>query len=264
MILDKFDLSGRSAIVTGGGRGIGRAIALALAEAGADLLITARSLDQLEETAQLIAGRGRRAVVVRTDVTDSAQVNEMAARAFAEFGQVDILVNNAGGGSAGFGMELQDLPDDIWGGGIDNNLSSVFYCSRAIVPRMAERGSGVVINNASGYGLRGGRNNFIYAAAKGGVIQFTRSLCLTYAARGIRANALLPGAVPHNEAMAAGFHHGKFIPIGRPGTVEDMAMLAVFLASDASAHMNGEVVISDGGALAAGIAPTGMAPLWDA
>lgn len=260
MILDKFDLTDRTAIVTGGGRGIGRAIAIALAEAGAHVLISARTVEQLEETAREIESRGRRAVVVATDVTDSAQVNAMAERAFAAFGEVDILVNNAGGG--GFGGELHEIDDAAWHAGIDNNLASVFYCSRAVVPRMAERGRGVVINNASGFGLRGGRNNFMYASAKGGVIQFTRSLCLTYAARGVRANALLPGAIPHNEMMAGFFHHGRYMPIGRVGTVEDMAMLAVYLASDASAHLNGEVVISDGGALAAGIAPTGMAPVY--
>ena len=262
MILDKFDLTGRTAIVTGGGRGLGRAMALALAEAGADIVVAARTVDQLEEAAALVRERGRRALVSPCDVTESAQVNAMVERAYAEFGQIDILINNAGGGTGGAGKTLAELTDEDWRLSIDTNLTSVFYGSRAVAPRMAERGSGVIINIASGFGLRGGRNNFGYASAKGGVVQFTRSLALTYGERGVRCNAILPGAVPHTEASAEFFRHGRYIPLGRLGTSEDIALLAVFLASDAAAHIHGEVVISDGGALAAGIAPTGMAPLW--
>ena len=119
---------------------------------------------------------------------------------------------------------------------------------------------GKIINVASGYGLRGGKHNYMYACSKGAVLQFTRSLALTYADNNIQTNCIVPGIFPHNEAMMRFFKGGKFIPIGRPGQDEDVGPLAIFLASDASNHVNGELIIIDGGGLAGGVVPTGVAP----
>jgi NAD(P)-dependent dehydrogenase (short-subunit alcohol dehydrogenase family) len=260
-ILDKLRLDGKVAIVTGAGRGLGRAMSIALAEAGADIVAAARTQAQLEETAEQVRARGRRCLVVPTDVTNPAQVNAMVEQAIAEFGRVDILVNNAGGGTAGYGKTLPDITDEEWRVGIDTNLSSAFYCTRAVIPHMLGQGGGKIVNIASGYGLRGGRNNYMYTAAKAGLINFTRTLALTYATDNIQANCIAPGVFPHTEQMAQLFYGGKFIPMGRVGRAEELALAVVFFVSQLSNHMMGETLVVDGGGVAGGQAPTGLAPV---
>jgi NAD(P)-dependent dehydrogenase (short-subunit alcohol dehydrogenase family) len=260
MILDSFSLESKVAIITGGGRGLGRAMALRFADCGADLLIAARTLAQLEETAAEVRQLGRKCLIQQTDVSRSDQINAMVAAAIAEFGQIDILVNNAGIGEDSFGKRIEQITDEDWRNGIDTNLSSQFYCARAAIPHMLKRKRGKIINVASGYGLRGGKHNYMYACSKGAILQLTRSLALTYAEDNIQTNCIVPGIFPHNEAMMKFFKGGKFIPIGRPGQDEDVGPLAVFLASDASNHINGELVVIDGGGLAGGIVPTGVEP----
>jgi len=260
MILDNFKLDGKTVIITGAGRGLGRAMAIRFADCGADIVAASRTVAQLEETAAEVRKRGRKCLVVPTDVARSDQVNAMAAAAFKEFGQVDVLINNAGIGEESFGKPIEEISDDDWHRGIDTNLSSQFFAARAVLPRMVARKRGKIINVASGYGLRGGKHNYMYACSKGAILQLTRSLALTYAEHNIQTNCIVPGIFPHNEAMMRFFKGGKFIPIGRPGQDEDVGPLAVFLASDASNHINGELLIIDGGGLAGGITPTGVAP----
>ena len=264
MILDSFKLDGKVAIITGAGRGLGRAMAVRFANCGADVVAAARTVSQLEETAAEVRKIGRKCLIVRTDVSDSSQVNAMAAAALKEFGKVDILINNAGAGEDSFGKPLEKISDDEWHHGLDNNLSSQFYCARAILPQMVKQKRGKVINVASGYGLRGGKHNYMYACAKGAVLQLTRSLALTYAEHNIQVNCIVPGIFPHNERLMQFFKGGKFIPIGRVGEDADVGPLAVFLSSEASNHINGELVIIDGGGLAGGITPTGVAPAMPA
>lgn len=260
MILDRFRLDGRVAVVTGAGRGLGRAMALALAAAGADIVAAARTAAQLEETARAVEALGRRCLVVPTDVTQPEQVNRLVRSAVEGLGAVDILVNNAGGGTAGMGKPIQEITDEEWRLGIDTNLSSVFYCCRAVVPHMQERGRGKIINVASGYGLRGGRHNYMYASAKAGVVNFTRSLALTLARDNIQVTCIAPGFFPHSEQAGQRIRGGAYIPVGRPGRDEEIGPLAVYLASDASNYLTGETIVLDGGGLAGGVTPTGWAP----
>ncbi len=260
MILDKFDLSGRTAIITGAGTGLGQAMSLALADAGCDIVGAARRLEPLEETRAMVEKKGRRFLVVQADATDSAQVQRMVDRAIAESGRVHILINNAGGGGAGRGKTFPELSDEDWRLGIDTNLTSAFYCSRAIVPHFLENGGGRIINVTSGWGFRGGRGNFMYSIAKGGVIQLTKALAMTYAQDDIRATCIAPGSFPYRAAEEQRERMGSLQPIGRVGRVEEIGALAVFLASDAAEYMSGETVLCDGGAIAGGVTPAGFAP----
>ncbi|HXR36605.1 MAG TPA: SDR family NAD(P)-dependent oxidoreductase [Candidatus Binataceae bacterium] len=257
MILDSFKLDGKVAIITGAGRGLGRAMAVRFAQAGADVVAAARTLAELEQTAELVRATGRKCLIAQTDVTRSDQVNAMAAAAIKELGRIDILINNAGGYHKGMGKPLHELTDDEWREGIDTNLTGQFYCCRAVVTQMLKQQGGKIINIASGWGLRGGKNVFAYACAKGAVLQLTRSLAVTYSRKNIYINCIVPGIF---EGAAQYFQGGKFIPIGRIGQDAELGPLALFLASDASNHLNGAFITIDGGGLAGGISPTGSLP----
>jgi len=260
MILESFSLEGKLAIITGAGRGLGRAMALRFANCGADVVAASRTVAQLEETAAAVRQIGRRCLITPTDVSRSDQVNAMVAAAMSEFGKIDVLVNNAGAGEDSIGKAIEEISDDEWRSGIDNNLTSQFYCARAVLPHMVRQRRGKIINVASGYGLRGGKHNYMYACSKGAILQLTRSLALTYAEHNIQTNCIVPGIFPHNERLMRFFKGGKFIPIGRVGEDEDVGPLAVFLAAEASNHLNGELIAIDGGGLAGGITPTGVVP----
>lgn len=260
-VLDKFNLDGKVAIVTGAGRGLGRAMAVALADAGADIVATARTHAQIEETAEIVRATGRKCLVVTCDVTDSGSVKAMVDSTLAEYAHIDVLVNNAGGATDGFGNALEAITDAQWRVGIDTNLTGAMYCSRAVIPHMMEQGRGKIINVTSGFGLRAGNNNFIYTSAKAGLINFTRSVTMTYAPT-IQANLIAPGLFPHGEQwMIDWWKGGKFVPMGRLGEDAELGPLCVFLASDATSYMNGQIVVLDGGGLAGGEVPTGFAPV---
>ena len=260
MIRDKFDLSGKVAIVTGSGTGLGQAMALALAEAGVDIVTSGRRPEPLQETKALVEAKGRRCLAVSTDVTNSEQVNAMVAKTIAEFGRVDILINNAGGGGAGRGKTLPEITDEDWHEGMDSNLTSAFFCSRAVVPYMLEQGGGRIINVTSGWGFRAGRGNFMYAISKGGVVQLTKALAMTYARDNIRCTCIGPGQFPFRATEEMRRQIGELQPMGTVGEREQIGALAVFLCSDASDYVSGETVLVDGGANAAGLTPAGVAP----
>ncbi len=260
-MLESLSLDGRVVVITGGGTGLGRAMGRHLARAGADIVVAARRLAPIEEAADEFRSMGRRSLAIPTDVTDSAQVNALIERVIAEFGGVDVLVNNAGGG--GGGKQIWEITDEEWRVGIDTNLTGAFYCSRAVMKHMVDRGSGRIVNISSGQGLRGQRGSFMYGTAKGGVIQLTRVLAATYGSAGVTSTCIVPGMIPVREQAGDDAPNPRlaFMPMGRAGTPEEMGPLAVFLASDASAYMNGEMFYCDGGAMAGGAATTGYAPV---
>ena len=264
MVLESLSLKGKVAIITGGGTGLGKAMTLAMARAGADIVVAARRPGPLEETADEVRALGRRALGVSTDVTDSRQVNDMVERTYAEFGKIDVLVNNAGLDVVF--RPITEITDEEWRHGIDTNLTGAFYCSRAAVKFMQAQKSGKIINISSGFGFRGGRNYYIYGAAKAGVISLTQTLALSLAEDNIQVNCIAPGLywtrpAETEQAKEIKRMRGRFIPIGRVGDPEELGPICVFLASDASSYMTGVVINPDGGSLASGFAPTGMAPI---
>lgn len=262
-MLESLRLDGRRVIVTGAGRGLGRQMALHLADAGADVVCAARTPEQIETVAEEIRSRGRRALVVPTDVTDSRQVDALVDRTIAEWGGFEVLIANAGGGGASAGKRVNQISDADWRDTIDTNLSSAFYCARAAAAHFHDRG-GVIITVASGTALRGDARLIAYGAAKAGVITLTQGLATQLARYDIRVNCIVPGFVLQRtletqEEIEVARNQGARIPAGRVGEAWELGPLAVYLASDASSYVTGEAFVIDGGGLAGGLAPTG----WD-
>ena len=262
-MLEALSLDGKVAVVTGGGTGLGKEMALALARAGADLVLAARRPGPIEATASLARNLGRKALAVPTDVTDSSQVGRLVQKALASFGKVDVLLNNAGMVEDQGGVPIWEINDEDWRTVLDANLTGAFYCARAIAKHMVDRGRGKIINMASGFGLRGGRDNYAYGCAKGGVIQLTRILATSLGRYGVTSNCIVPGLFPtEGTASSRGtLPSAEYIPVGRVGDPRELGPVAVFLASPASDYMNGEMFAIEGGGLAGGYAPTGHAPV---
>ena len=263
-MLESLSLDGRSVVITGGGTGLGRAMVRALARAGTDLAIAGRRSGPIEEAAAEVRDLGRDAVAVPTDVTDSEQVNRLISASIDRFGKLDVLINNAGAVQDNVRKPIWEITDEEWHRIMDVNLTGAFYCSRAASQPMVAQGHGKIINVASGFGMRGGREIYMYCCSKGGMIQLTRTLSFNLARYGVTANSIVPGFVPTGDMGATTSslpRSGDFLPIGKLGKPEDFGPLAVFLASGASDYMTGEMIIADGGGLAGGITPTGHAPL---
>ncbi len=262
-MLDHLDLDDRVAIVTGGGTGLGREMVLALAGAGAAVVAAGRREGPITDVARLAAASGARALAIPTDVTDSHRVDRLMARTIDELGKVDVLVNNAGMVRDQGGAPIWDIDDQEWHRVLDANLTGAFYCSRAVAKHMSGRGEGKIINISSGFGLRGGRDNYMYACAKGALVQLTRTLATSLGRYGVTSNCLVPGLFPTEGVNASRetLPSGDLIPIGRTGRPQEIGPAIVLLASSASDYMNGATFAIDGGALAGGYAPTGHAPL---
>lgn len=254
-VLDRFRLDGKRLFVTGGSRGLGREMALACADAGADVALVGRDADSLDRTAADIRAFGRTALTITADVSDPAACEAACRRALAEFGPVDVLINNAGGRRVP--TPTQDLPLETWKELIDLNLTSVFVCTKLLGGAMVERGGGGrVINVASINALVAGRKigGRHYEAAKAAVVGFTRAVAADWAPAGVTANAILPGGfltepnrrwqATHPDVIA---EFERQIPMGRFGAPEDLGPLAVYLASDASRYMTGAALVIDGG-----------------
>ena len=246
-----FDLTGKTAFVTGASRGIGRAIAVALAQAGADVAIVARTAEGLADTADDVMAVGRRAVVIPADVTDQLSVSDAVATAIDQLGHVDIVVNNAGGSN--FMVSFRDLRLSGWDKLIKLNLSSAVYVCHAFAGHLLDRKSGSVVNVASVAGVAASPLISPYGAAKAGLVSLTKTLAVEWAADGVRVNALCPGwtATDLNrnlwEDPVAGPATIATVPMRRWATAEEMAGPAVFLASDASSYLTGQALVVDGG-----------------
>ena len=233
-----FDLSGEVAVVTGAGRGIGEGIALTLAEAGCDMVLTARRQHEIDAVAERVRALGRRAVAIAGDITDGAFVDELADQAVAEMGRLTIWVSNAGGADDRTPRHLADMPDRQWDYQLDLNLRAVFTGARAAARVIGDGGS--IINISSGAAVKPSPNNGPYAVAKAGVDSLTRTLSLELAPRGIRVNGVAPGPVP-TEVFMEFFKASEEdlpkmaeqwgVPLGRLGTPEDVGNSVVFLAS---------------------------------
>ena len=265
-------LQGKVVVITGGGTGLGRAMARALAEEGCDVVVAARRLGPIEETAAEVKKIGTRGLAVSTDVTDSAQCNRLIETSLKEMGRIDILINNAGIVRKELPAEIWDITDAQWHEGIDVNLASAFYCSRAIGKYFVERKSGKIINVGAGLGFRGMRNSVMYPTAKAGILGLTRALALSWAPFNVQVNCLVPGFVdtadlqPAEQKAMMLARRGEggrklFVPVGSQGMPDDIGSLGLFLSSDASNYITGAVFISDGGGLAGSLATTGYAPI---
>jgi gluconate 5-dehydrogenase len=252
--LDRFRLDGRRAFITGGSRGFGRAIALAFADAGADVVLAARTAESLEETAREVEARGREARTYAADIAVPAECTALCERVLAEAGPIDILVNNVGGRRAP--TPVEDVQLDAWQAFMDLNLTHCVICTRMIGGAMLARGAGRIVNIASVSGMVvtrgvGGRH---YEAAKAAVIQFTRATAADWAARGVTVNAICPGlfmtepnrnwAKTRPEVISAFL---DAIPMGRAGEPDEIGPLAVYLASPASSYVTGASFVIDGG-----------------
>ena len=262
-MLESLSLDNKSVVITGGGTGLGKEMTLSLARAGANITIAARRIEPIASTAALVKELGRDSLAVQTDATNSESVSHLFEKAINAFGKIDILINNAGIVREDTPKPIWEITDESWKTGIEVNLSTAFYCSRAVSKHMADRGKGKIINVSSGFGFRGGRDNYMYCAGKGGIVNLTRVLATSLGRYGIQTNCIVPGFIPtevtdpNSERSKT---RGRFIPIGRVGTPPEIGPLAVFLASKASDYMNGEFLTIDGGGLAGGIAPTLHAP----
>jgi NAD(P)-dependent dehydrogenase (short-subunit alcohol dehydrogenase family) len=245
-----FDLTGKVAIVTGAGRGLGSTMARALAAAGADVVVTSRTVSQLEGVRDEIRSLGRRAEAVPCDVTDEASCNALVAAAAARLGRVDILVNNAG---VNIRKPMLDLTLDEFQHVLDTNLKGYFLCARAVGRRLVAQGSGKVINISSIMGRVALPGQTAYASSKGAIEQMTKVLALEWAASGVQVNALAPTyfETELTRPLFEDPERNRFItertPAGRWGQPHELAGAVIFLASGASDYVTGHTLVVDGG-----------------
>lgn len=245
-----FDLRGKNAVVTGASRGLGRAFALALAKAGADVAVTSRDKDTLRETCEEIEALGRRAVPLALDVRNQRSIHDMAALAHAAFEQVHILVNNAG---CNVRKPALDVTWDDWNLVLETNLRGPFFVAQAFAPGMIGRRYGRIVNIGSVTSVFGYAGLGPYGASRGGIRQLTMSLADDWGPHGVTVNCLAPGwfKTAQNQVMYEDETWVSYlidrIPLKRPGTPPDLEGALVFLASDASAYITGQTLLVDGG-----------------
>ena len=253
-VLDRFRLDGKVALVTGGARGLGKTMAMALAEAGANVALAGRSKETCDAAAAHIASStGRTVRAFAADVTKIADVEQLAVDVERDLGRIDILVNNAGINIRG---PIQQLSEADWDAVVDTNLKGPFLCARAIGPRMVSRGWGRVINLGSVLGVIALPGRAPYAASKAGIINLTRVLALEWAGTGVTANAICPGAFAtemNRSLLEDPVKYKEFvaqIPMGRWGELDELTGAVVFLASEASSYVTGAPLFVDGGWIA--------------
>lgn len=247
---DLFDLRGRTALVTGASKGLGKAMAVGLAKAGAELALCARDMQDLAAAQAAVEAHGVRAEVFRMDVLRRASVQEAVAAALKVFGKIDILVNNAG---VNVRKPALELSEEEWDRVLDTNLKGYYLVAQAVAPQMIARGRGKVINIASIFGAVGMSNQLAYAASKGGIVMMTKVMAIEWARHGVNVNAIGPTyfETPLVAALRNDPERFRFInertPMGRWGQPEELEGTLVYLASRASDFVTGQTVFVDGG-----------------
>ncbi len=260
-------LTGSVAVITGGASGIGRATALRYAAKGGAVAVLDFNEGAARDLARLIGESGGRAIGVRTDVRREADLLAAVAAARAHFGRIDFLLNNAFASPAGFRPCLtEDLATSHWRDTLEVVLDAAFHATRAVLPLMRAQGRGSIVNISSISGVAGDRGGIAYSTAKAGILNFTRVIAIEYAKYGVRCNAISPGVVdtPLIGALDAmpDFKASLLncVPLGRPGTPEEIANLAVFLASDLASFITGAAITADGGQTAQTGLPSPLPP----
>lgn len=255
MAASPFSLQGKVAIVTGGGVGIGRSIAVEFARAGADVAIASRKIENLSPVADEIKGMGRRSFAMAVDVRQEDGVKELVERTVRELGRLDVMVNNAG---ASFRARPEDISANGWNAVVGINLNGVFFGCKWAGKQMMAQGQGVIINLSSIAGVYGSTMMSHYGAAKAAVINYTRTLGMAWGRHGVRVNCIAPGPV-ETEGYLDVLHRtnpdaqkvydgvASRVAMGRWGRVEEIAYPCIFLASDASSFMTGTTIVVDGG-----------------
>jgi 3-oxoacyl-[acyl-carrier protein] reductase len=242
------ELLGKVALVTGAAQGIGRAIALLLAQKGADIVVSDINLEKAEETVREIETIGRRAMAIRADVANTNDVERMVEAILGRFGQIDILVNNAG---ITRDKLILRMTEEDWDAVLNINLKGTFNCTKAVVRHMSKQRRGKIVNIASVVGEMGNVGQANYSASKAGVIGFTKTIAREFAQRGINVNAIAPGYIetPMTEALTEKVKEGlrRMIPMERLGRPEDVAQAVLFLVSEASSYITGQVLNVNGG-----------------
>ncbi|MCP5118311.1 MAG: SDR family oxidoreductase [bacterium] len=254
-LVSMFDLTGKTAIVTGASRGLGVSFARGLAKAGCNLIITARNIDNLRDVVTDLEQYGGRVVPVQADVCRAADVENMVARTVEQFGQLDLLVNNAGISAV---ADAERMTEDQWQSVIDTNLTGLFRCAQMAGRQMLEQGHGRIVNIASMYSISGASYvpQVSYVASKSAVLGLTRELAVEWAPRGLQVTAIVPGFYRSDQTIWA-FEEDKElgakllakVPMGRLGALEELEGTIVYMASSAADYMNGQAVILDGGFL---------------
>ena len=256
-ILKKFDMHGQTAIVTGGAGLLGKQFTLALAQAGANVMVADLAGDLAKQQAQALKAQNLSANSVAVDVTDQSSVKNMVESAVKHFGRLDVLFNNAGIIRR---ADVLGTTEEEWDRVMAVNVKSILLMSKEAVPVMAAQGGGSIVNTASGWGLVGGRNAVSYCASKGAVVNMTRAMALDHGPQGIRVTCICPGdtdtGMLRHEARQLGAAAGAFLaeaagrPLGRVGRPEEIAQAVLYLASDASSFVTGAALVVDGGGLA--------------
>jgi NAD(P)-dependent dehydrogenase (short-subunit alcohol dehydrogenase family) len=252
-VLDLFKLEGKTAIVTGGARGLGKEMAKGLAEAGADVVIVGRNFERAQQTAEELKRLNVNSMAIKTDVTKLDEVRQMVTKVVDEWGKIDILVNNAG---VYLNAPAEEMTEKQWDEVIDVHLKGAFLCSSEVGKKMIRQGGGVIINISSqaGFIVTRPQHELAYHAAKGGLIMLTKGLAAEWAKYNIRVNAIAPGFMDTEKVHEFIEKNSDFaeiwkksIPMGRLGQPKEIAGIAVYLASDASSFMTGSIIILDGG-----------------
>lgn len=249
-------LKGKVSIMTGASRGLGKVMALALAEAGSDMVLVARNEEGIKETEKQCRNMGRKALAIVADVTKADDISLMVEKTISEFGKIDTLVNNAGLNASHVVHRFEDIPEHEWNSLMQTNLTSVFLISKIVGRVMLNQGSGKIINIASSFGVMSVPERICYCTSKAAIIYLTKALAVEWATKGIIVNCIAPGSMDifpgsrDEKYLALNEERIKRVPLGRLGKLEELGPLVVYLTSDGSNYMTGTTVFLDGGLVA--------------